>query len=170
MADCEKIDKSLPHYEVRCFLGAAEPGPKADDEFARLLRLPVGPPYSSDLNSAVTALDHLGWWWHLSHIEAQVTPTTSLKEVPISNATQYDREGHPISYTSCVLERNRAFVLMEAAIKAAYDLPDAYYVVASHIDEVLAKVPWSRKRMMLYYEVREDRRQKAIENWSTANL
>ena len=99
MADT-KIDSSLPFYEVRCFLAEATPGDVADQRVADLLRLPVGPGYTTDLNAATEAMKSLGWWWSLSHLQATVTPTSRIDGIPANNSAFYDKEGKPISYRS----------------------------------------------------------------------
>lgn len=132
-----EIDPTLPHYHVRVLLSRHEAGPAFDREFSRLVGIPTGPSYSTDLNHVVSAISKTGWWWHLSHLEAVVTPTTPVEGSGgmLSNSTAYDRNGSPIRYWS-INSKNPALSLCEAWLKAMYDLPDAFYVVASQTEYV----------------------------------
>lgn len=166
----EKIDRSLPHFEARAFLASHfGPSPEADRRIAELLGWPHGPAYSSDLNAVVGELTARRYWWHLSHIVASVIPTKdaegSLKGL-MSNGARYDREGRPIAYEDHFADGRPAMALCTAAIKAAYDLPAAFYVVASHYEEVLSKEPMSTAYMMAYYRAREEHRLEAIAEWN----
>lgn len=161
-----EIDPSLPHFAVRSFLAAREPGPDFDRQFAVFAGLPTGPSYSTDLNEIIAALNAKGWWWHLSHMDASVIPTTPVEgsDGMLSNGTSYDREGRPISYHSHFARDAPALSLCTAWLKAVYDLPDAFYVQASAKENAMAKEPRSRASMMAYYKAREDQRQRLIKD------
>jgi hypothetical protein len=55
--------------------------------------------FTSDLGAAISLIPD-GWWWHLSHLEAKVTPTSPVKgaEKMLSNGHRYDDRGRPIGY------------------------------------------------------------------------
>ncbi len=164
-----EIDETLPFYEVRQFLANATPGKSFDAEFARLIRLPVGPRYSANLNAVVSEISTRPYWWHLSHIQAVVIPTAPASGgAPVSNSQLYDREGSPIKYTSMITEAGHAMALCRSWLKSAFDLPAAYYVHPSAIEEALAKEPTSEKQMMRYYRAREKLRQGAIQRFNTS--
>ena len=131
MASIGKIDKSLPHYEVRCFLAGIEAGPKYDAEVARLLSLPPGP-YTTDVQFLMDALDAAKAWWSVSHIMASVVLTVPAPgaETVMSNPVRYDKRGGPLHYRSSRYGRSVAVTLCEAWIKCVYDLPDAYFVLS----------------------------------------
>lgn len=48
---------------------------------------------------------------------------------------------------------------------AQYDLPPAFFVDASYMDEVLARHVATRKERMAYYRARERHRQESIKRW-----
>lgn len=164
-----EIDPSLPHYVVRQTLaGLRADDPEAHQQIASLLQWPTGESYATDLNAVVAQLSRLEWWWHLSHIQATVTPTRDA-DGPlsglVSNSAKYDREGRPIEYVDSFAREHPALSLCRAAIKATYDLPPAFYVDASHSQEVLSREPRSTKFMMAYYRAQERHRQEAIAHW-----
>lgn len=62
------------------------------------------------------------WWWHASHLETKVIPTSPVKgaEAVLSNAGRYDDEGHPIGYTTMIAwDYNRLPLAMCASIVSA---------------------------------------------------
>lgn len=63
------------------------------------------PEYTKSIDAAITLIPH-GWWWHISHLEAQVCPSHPLPDIPIDNAIDYYPTGRPIQY-SCSLFGNR---------------------------------------------------------------
>lgn len=169
-----EIYPSLPHYSVRQTLAELHADNLAShQQIASLLHWPTGENYATDLNAVVAQLRRLEWWWHLSHIQATVIPTRDA-DGPLaglmSNSAKYDREGHPIQYLDSFAREQPALSLCRAAIKATYDLPDAFYVNASHSQEVLSRVPKSTEYMMSYYRAREESRQEAIAAWNTSRL
>jgi hypothetical protein len=164
-----EIDPSLPHYDVRVFLCEDAAGPERDARVAELIGLPVGPAYTTDLNAICGALNARGYWWHLSHLQATVTPNKPAPgmEGLMSNAAMYDREGNTMDYTSHFAGDNPAWALCEAWIMAVFDLPVALAVNASHSEEVLSREPPSREHMMAYYEATEEYRQDAIARYNS---
>lgn len=63
--------------------------------------------WATDLGAAVDLIPS-GWWWHISHLEAQVLPTVPgdgrLAGV-ISNGRFYEKSGRPTAFTSLSFER-----------------------------------------------------------------
>lgn len=161
------IDPTLPHYEVRVFLTETKAGTAFDERFATLVGATPGPHYSTDLNAVVGALNALGWWWHLSHLSAEVIPTSPVRgmEGLLSNGSAYDREGRPVTYRSSFAREQPALCLCTAWVMAVYDLPSAYHVVASAIQQALGKEPWSTREMMAYHRASEANRQRQIKDY-----
>lgn len=141
MTDHEyKWAPNLPHMNVRRFIAERlrkEPPSHDLDRIAceflglDLSKLESVPAVTRDLDAAVAAIPD-GWWWHLSHLEAQVTPTVNVPGAPVSNGTMYDFYGRPVGYSAMCWGRGELpAALCEALLKARYDLPAAFVVEAS---------------------------------------
>ena len=90
-------------------------------------------PCTRDLQAAVSLIPD-GWWWHLSHLEANVTPTKDVPGAPISNSTLYDWYGRPVGFRAMCFDRDGLpAALCEALLKARYDLPEGFVVEASKL-------------------------------------
>lgn len=128
----------LPFMDVRVFIAEKlrqePPSHDLDKEVLKFLgadqREPILP-VTSDLDAALLLIPR-NWWWHLSHLEAKIIPTTPVKGAPIDNANLYDFYGRPVGYTAmCHSRQDLPVALCEALLKARYDLPTAFVVEAS---------------------------------------
>lgn len=162
----------LPHMEVRLFLveklrgDKAAPGPALDRAICRLMKVKPVRPVSTDLAAAISLIPD-GWWWHLSHIEATVTPTCPAPgmEGLVSNGASYDGYGRAVSYSSLLPDRAALpLAVCTAVIMAAYDLPAAFVVQASarrnaesHTKETLRRLRRDARRQKVRTPTREDR-------------
>ena len=58
-------------------------------------------PYTSSLGDAVGLIPP-GWWWHMSHLEVEVIPTTPVPGIPASDGQDYHFNGRPLGYSCSV--------------------------------------------------------------------
>lgn len=135
MTDHEyKWAPDLPHMEVRRFIAERlrkeKPSRKLDLLTSDFLGIDLCP-VTRDLDRAIAAIPD-GWWWHLSHLEAKVTPTVPVPGAPVSNGGMYDFYGRPVGYSAMCWDRQQLpAALCEALLKARYDLPTAFVMEAS---------------------------------------
>lgn len=125
---------NLPYIDVRRFIAERlrhePPSHELDIEVCKFLDKPIVP-CTQNLEAAIALIPKC-WWWHLSHLEAQVIPTVPVEGAPISNGQLYDFYGRPVGFTAMCHERSElAVALCEALLKARYDLPTAFVVQAS---------------------------------------
>ncbi len=128
----------LPFMDVRKFIAeklrSEQPSHELDLEVLKFLSQDVREPIlpvTSDLDAAILLIPR-DWWWHLSHLEAKIIPTTPLKGAPVSNSQLYDWYGKPVGYSAMCHERQQLpAAVCEAMLKAYYDLPAAFVVEAS---------------------------------------
>jgi len=162
----------LPHMEVRLFLveklrsERATPGPALDRAVCRLLKVKPVRPVSTDLAAAISLIPE-GWWWHISHLEAQVIPTRPAPgmEGLVSNGASYDGYGRPVTYRAMCHDReDLPLSVCTAMIMAAYDLPAAFVVQASarrnaenDTKEMLRRLRRDARRQKAPTPTREDR-------------
>jgi hypothetical protein len=133
--------ENLPHMGVRRFIAerlrSELPSLELDEIVCRYLNIDRVVPCTSNLQAAISLIPR-DWWWHLSHLEAKVIPTTPVNGAPVSNAQLYDFYGKPIGFAAMTHERSTlAVAVCEALLKAYYDLPSAFVVEASasaHVD------------------------------------
>lgn len=128
----------LPFMEVRHFiverLRKTPPSPELSGVVCKFLEVPPTA-CTENLDSAISIIPK-GWWWHLSHLEASVTPTVAVPGAPASNGTMYDFYGRPVHFHAmCFERRDLPVALCEALLKARYDLPAALIVSASALEE-----------------------------------
>ena len=130
------IDPNLPHYEIRKFISAAKPGYFFDKKFCKITGFPPGS-YSTKLQPLLEEMDRSGWWFHLSHLEARVSITKYVEcsDGMLSNSESYDDSGKPVKYSYLHNNKQYAYAMCIAIVKAMYDLPDAYHVKASGKEE-----------------------------------
>lgn len=123
----------LPFMEVRRFIAERlrqePPSSDLDKQVCEFLDVAIVP-CTQNLDAAISIIPD--WWWHLSHLEAKVTPTVAVKGAPISNGSLYDWYGRPVGFRAMCMDRSQLpAALCEALLKARYDLPDAFVVEAS---------------------------------------
>lgn len=147
-----KWGKNLPYMPVRRFIAerlrAEKPSVELDRIACRFLKIEARP-ITKDLDVAISAIPD-GWWWHLSHLEAEVVPTRGVPGIPVSNGTLYDFYGKPVGFTAMCLDReDLPRAMCEALLKARYDLPTAFVVEASmseHVDYMSRMMGYSYAR------------------------
>ena len=129
----------LPHQEIREFIPRLTLQ-NAGDELSEMVCQFLGIPFSPVTTSVEAALGAIpdGWWWNVSHHEVRVIPTNSANaRSPVMNAARYDSAGRPVDYVAmCWSKREIPIRICEALLKAKYDLPNAFYILASRMDEV----------------------------------
>lgn len=159
MTDHEyKWAPDLPHMDVRRFIAERLRREKPSHELdlltcdflgIDLCHVEYTPAVTRDLDRAIAAIPD-GWWWHLSHLEAKVTPTVAVPGAPVSNGGMYDFYGRPVGYSAMCHERGELpAALCEALLKARYDLPTAFVVEASaraHNDYMTRMARYSHDR------------------------
>lgn len=92
-------------------------------EFDRRVHLLIGrdqtkpvEAYTSSMDAALLAVPP-GWWWHLSHLESQVMPTSHWHDAPVSDAMDYHFNGRPLAY-SCATYGSRDKIAISICIAA----------------------------------------------------
>jgi hypothetical protein len=137
----------LPYMDVRLFISEVLRSDEPDgiDGRSRQVCVYLGVDYvygcTKDIRAALQLIPD-GCWWHLSHLEASITPTSELVGgAPVSNAARYDQWGRPISYSAMAWSRDQLPVaICEALLKAKFDLPNAFMVNASKTEEVAKQI------------------------------
>ena len=108
-APCTEFD-----VRIACFLqGVDPPADGGWDAFAAAGRTPR---YTSVQDDAMLLVPP-GWWWHISHLEAEVIPTHPLPDFPVSNSADYRFGGRPVSY-GCTLWGDRSLIAHSIATAA----------------------------------------------------
>jgi hypothetical protein len=79
-----------------------QPSRSFDERIAAVLCIPADkrhlvPAYTS-LTDAAMRLVPPGWWWHVTHLEVEVLPTSPWPDAPISDALDYHFNGRPLGY------------------------------------------------------------------------
>jgi hypothetical protein len=57
------------------------------------------PAYTRDIDAAMRLVPP-GWWFHFSHIKADVVPTTQIPGIPMSDSSDHGLDGRPVRYCS----------------------------------------------------------------------
>lgn len=125
----------MPHMDVRRLISDELHGKPKKDLDKRICAMLQHKPVGAVTTNLKLALDLIpkGWWWHISHLEVKITPTGPSEFAQVSNAVDYDENGYPLSYRAMYFG-NRDDIprcICEAMLKARYDLPCAFVVVAS---------------------------------------
>lgn len=82
-----------------------------------------GAPYTSSTDAAMLLVP-VGWWWHLSHLEARVIPTSPWPGMPVSDSMDYHFDGRPLAY-ACMyfgVRERMAIAVCIAALRARLGL------------------------------------------------
>ena len=128
----------LPHPEIRQLIDRLHHGEAdLDAEVMKALNwnetsiLPT-----IELKDALSLIPET-WWWHISHLEACVIPTTPPEGLPFSTAKWRNKKGRPITYRSDAhYDRTRLpSAICVAMLMAVYNIPAAMAVQATATDE-----------------------------------
>lgn len=128
----------LPHPEIRQLINRLELSEFGlDAEVMKALKW-----NETDIHPTTSLPDALSlipvtWWWHISHLQAVVIPTSDVKGMPFSNASRHDKKGRPITYRSDAhYDRSKLpAAICAAMLKAVYNLPAAFAVRATATED-----------------------------------
>ena len=131
--------EGLPHPQIRQLVDRLERGETGHNiDSAVIAALKAGGSGAlspnTDIFHAIKLIPEQ-WWWHVSHLGAEIIPTTPAPglESVLSNATRHGPDGRPIRYNAMAHYDRQALprAVCAAMLKAVYDLPAAFAVRAS---------------------------------------